>query len=1109
VSKSSLRQRSNGFCVLFVVAILGVAALFLNFAPGHSVPSSQSGHFLSANQPALTGSAGERVKSALAALPLAFEQNQGQFDPQVKYLARGNGYKLSLTSSDAVLSFASPSARVSRPKQLLQQRFPAHIRRAHNRARPSPPGNGASSSTGSASLRMHLVNGNPAAKAEGRDLLSAKTNYFIGNNPLRWHVGVPEYRRVSYSDVYPGVDLVYHGQHNQLEFDFVVAPHAKPENIAMSIAGAQRIETDDRGDLVLSSPDGEVKLHRPVAYQESARGREIVKSRFVVDAENQIRFAVGHYDHGRELVIDPALDYASYLGGNGDDEANGIAIDSSGNYYITGQSDSTGGFPGGTNPSAGGYDSFVLKINSDGSVGYVTFVGGSFDDFGTAVAVTNSSPAMVYVAGITDSVDFPVTSGVIQAKSGNPGNTKCLSPGTTCLTDGFVFELNSSGSVSYSTYLGGSNNDGAFGIATDTSGDAYVTGFTFSSNFPLSSSPLSSTLNPGNTSSTVYEDAFVSVINPTGTQFIYSTFLGGANNDFGSSIAVDSGNNAYVAGTTSSANFPVSTGAYQTGCGTDGNCNANGTLIYSDAFVTKIAAGGSSLSYSTFLGGSSDDGGIAIALDGANNIYVTGVTSYDNTAALSKNDDFPTTHGSFEPSYGNGTSTPSNTFSNGFVSELTPAGSGKSDLVYSSYLGGSNEDAGLGIAADSAGNAYVTGTTLSTDFPLANAFQTSLNGNSDAFYSEVAAAGGSLLYSTYLGGSGDENYDSTDQVPLSAGVVFDPSSDNVYLAGSTSSSSGFPLTSATQPIYGGGAFDAFAAILTSAADFSVGSPGLSPAFVSPGSSATTSVTIASLNSFAASVGLSCTVVSQPASATSPPTCQFSPATVTGGSGKSMLTVSTTGTTSLGAYEIDVVGTGPNTSHAVAVSLNVANISFTLSAATPNAVSPGNSAMSKVTLQSTNYSYAVNLTCNVSGTGSPAPTCGSFSPKSPITPSSSGTSTTLTIATTGSSAALMQPSKFWYAMWLPIAGLSLVGMSFSSAQSRRKKILGLLMIVAVMTALFLMPACGGSSNNSNNGGGNESSCAGCTPAGTYTVTITGTGTDPQQVTQTTTVNLTVN
>jgi hypothetical protein len=943
------------------------------------------------------------MHAKFAALPLAFEENAGQTDPQVKYMARGSGYTLFLTSSDAVLSLASSSpAKISRPRQIMEQRFADYSRKNHKLIRRQFESRTAAAAP---SLRMHLVTHNPRTKSEGRGLLAGKTNYFVGNDPHKWHEGVREFSNVSYSGIYRGVDLVYYGQQNQLEFDFVVAPHASSSPIILSFEGAKKMELDKSGDLLLHSSAGDITLHKPLAYQQGNRGRETIEAGFILKANHEVGFRLGNYDKTRELVIDPSISYATYIGGNQDDEAYGITVDLNGNSYVTGESDSTSGFPG-SNPSDGGYDSFVVKVNSNGSLGYTTFVGGSGDDLGSSIAINGSD---VFVAGITTSTDLPVTAGAVQPTSGAPANTTCTTgngPGAPC-TDGFVFSLNSTGAPSYVTYLGGANDDGAFGIAVDGSGNAYVAGFTFSSDFPTANA-VDSQLNNG--LNTTFEDGFVTEINPTGTAFVYSTYLGGTNNDFASAVAVDVNGEAYVTGGTTSAGtpngFPVTTGAFQAQCGTDGTCNASNGLIFSDAFVTKIASNGASIDYSSYLGGSSDDVGVGINLDSSSNVYVTGQTTDDNPNVTTG--DFPIV-GGFEPNYGNGNSS---AMSNAFVSELALKGQGASDLKYSSYLGGSSADTGMAIAADGAGNAYVTGSTLSSDFPVSNG--SALNGNSDAFVSYVASGGGTLVYSTYLGGSGDENYDPSTASFLSAGVNIEPSlptATSIYVTGatnspSTSSATAFPVTAgALQSTYGGGSFDGFEATIalaTSAAD------------------------------------------------------------------------------------------------------------FTIAATTPSTITPGSSATSTITLTSSNYTNSVSLTCSVSGSGSPLPACGSFSPGS-VTPSGSGATSTLTITTTGATAQLSSPSKtLFYALWLPLGGLVFVGMGIGS-RSGRKKLLWLVLLGLAAAGLTFLPACGGSSNNSGGGGGGggSGSCAGCTPSGSYTVTVTGAGTDPAKTTHAATFTLTVN
>jgi hypothetical protein len=737
-------------------------------------------------------------------------------------------------------------------------------------------------------------------------------------------------------------------------------------------------------------------LHKPVVHQEQNGVRQVVNAQFFLKANHQVGVSLGNYDRDHELVIDPSLSYATYLGGNGDDEAFGIAVDNLGNSFITGESNSTSGFPG-ANPSFGGFDAFVVEIKSDGTRGYTSFVGGSGDDLGTSIAV--DSAGATYIAGITTSTNIIATPGAPQASSGSASGSTCTTGnGSGPCTDAFVFSLDPTGAnLLYFTYLGGNNDDGAFGIAVDGSRNAYVTGFTFSANFPLSHAHFSA-LNNNVVSNPPFEDAFVTEVSASGTgPFIYSTYLGGLDNDFGNGIAVDFVGNAFVTGATSSIDFPTTVGAYKTSCGTDGNCNAGSGRIFSDVFITKIPALGGQLAgpvFSTYVGGSSTDTGLAIALDSSNppNAYVTGQTTHDNANALTG--DYPVTPGVFQPNYGGGTGNAS-AGSNAFVTKLNPTGTA---LVYSSYLGGSTSDSGFGIDVDSSNNAYITGSTLSTDFPHTGGFQTSLNGKSDAFVTQVDLNGGSLVYSSYLGGTGDENFDSVTNFFIGGAIAVD-SSSNVHLAGTTSSSSGFPITSGAvvQPSYGGNPFDAFAATVLST-------------------------------------------------------------------------------------------TAPD---------------FTISASAPAAVNPGSAGTSTITLTSVNgYSLAVNLKCSVSATQTPPPTCSSSSfSTNPVTPTTGGATTTLTIQTTGPTGRLApnsRPSGIFYAMLLPISGMALLGAGLGSVGSRRK-VLGVFLLGIIMAGLLLLPACGGGGGGGGKHGG--------TPAGNYTVTVTGT--DANNLSHSTSLTLTVN
>lgn len=919
----------SAFCLVPVIAIVATTVLVLSPARHGSGASAASS---APKSTTVAPAARHRIQASYAALPLAFEPNQGQTDSQVKYLARGNGYTLFLTENDAVFSLHSRSAAKSSTADALQSRGNPRRRDAQEDS--------------TAMVRMQLLGSNSQARISASSQLPGTSNYFLGNDPGKWHSGVARYARVSYQDVYPGVNLAFYGAQRQLEFDFVVAPGANPAPIGFRIAGNRSINTDDSGNLIISSAAGDVLLHKPVAYQEQNGARQPVDARFSLQANNQITFELGNYDRSRELVIDPTVSYAysTYLGGLLDDDGFGIAFDPNGNAYVTGETQSIN-FPivgGVAGSNKGNYDVFVSKVAADGtSLLYSTYVGGSGFDTGNAIAVDASGDA--FVAGGTASSDFPTTSGTFQTKIGSGASDNA-----------FVFELSTTGnSLTYSTYLGGSVSDVAHGVAVDGSGNAYVVGETFSPHFPTQNPIQAALLGTAN--------AFVTKLNPSGTSLVYSTYLGGSVADAAQSVALDSSDNAYVTGSTTSLNFPVTTGAYQTTfCP---SCTTAKTT--SDAFVTVINTAGSSFTYSTFLGGTGTDVSVGIAVDSSTptNAYLTGSTTSAN---------FPT-KSALQATYGGST--------DAFVTKLTPAGNGSSDLVYSTYLGGSGIDAGVGIAIDTAGDIYVAGQTASSQtglvkFPLANPTQGSLNGTNDAFVSEFNPAGSALIFSTYLGGSGTEN------VGPSGGIAVDKTGTFIYVTGNTASTN-FPLLSALQ----------------------------------------------NTNASAAS----------------------------GGNGNDAFVVK--------------YAQGP---------------AFTMVASTPAAVSPGGTATSTITLTAYNsYGSQVNLACTVSGAGSPLPACGTISPN-PQTPAGSpGSTASLMITTTANHAGNFPPRSVFYAMWLPVTGLSLAGVSFSSTRSRPKKLVGLFMVAMVMTALFLMSACGSGSSGGGGGG------TGGTPPGNYTVTITGT------------------
>jgi len=698
----------------------------------------------------------------LLELPLSFVPNAGQIagdsQHQVDFFSAGRGYSLFLASSQAVLTLRKDAGRGER-----------------NTVGRQPAAEGGTREARTAVLRMKFENANAQAGARGLDELPGKTNYFIGNNPGKWRTDIPTYAKVRYPNVYPGVDLTFYGNQRHLEFDFAVAPKADPGRIRLALEGASRLRTGPEGDLIAEVGGGTVRFHKPVIYQpETASGRassarRYVEGGYVLNSNGRVSFKVADYDKTRPLIIDPMLSYSTFLGGTGDDKGSGIAVDPSGNAYITGTTASTN-FPTLSPISAslaGKSNAFVAKLNPSGSaLVYSTFLGGNQLDQGNAIAVDSSGDA--FVTGSTSSGDFPTTSGVLQtAFAGGQ-------------TDAFVAKINPAGNaLTYATYLGGTGNDVANGIALDASGDAYVTGSTSSIDFPTASPVQAANAGQG--------DAFLSKIKPDGSGLVYSTYLGGSGADSGQGVAVDSSGNAYVAGITLSTDFPTAN-PYQTLYGGSG-----------DAFVARYNAGGTALVYSTYLGGAGLDRAFSIAVDGSGNAYVAG----DTTSSP-----FPTTSGAVQTANKGG--------SDAFVAELGASGA----VTYSTLLGGGLADGANGIAVDSSGNVFVTGYTQSSDFPVSNALDAAFGGGTcgqsacfDAFVAEINPGTG-LVYSTFLGGGGN---DYGQAIALDA-------SGNAYVTGATSSGD-FPVTAGgLQSTVGGSASssDAFVAKINPADSPSAG-----------------------------------------------------------------------------------------------------------------------------------------------------------------------------------------------------------------------------------------------------------------------------------------------
>jgi hypothetical protein len=611
---------------------------------------------------------------------------------------------------------------------------------------------------------------------QGLGSMEGKVNYLMGKEPKNWRAHVPTYSTVEVRQLYPGIDLLYYGNQRQLEYDFTVAPGIDPKVILMHFDGVDHLKLNEQGELVLSLGETEMIQHRPAVYQILAGIRREVNGGYRLLDEQTIGFSVGPYDDRFPLIIDPIFSYSTFFGGPGGETGLSVKVDAVGSVYIAGQTMSTQfpfpipadafqrEFRGG---SVNG-DAFIAKLDNTGSkLIYFTYLGGSADD--TALDLALDSAGNAYVTGFTDSPDFPTRNALFGAIGGTANTSLNIYP-----QDAFIAELNGDGSaLMYSTYLGGSGDDIGSGIAVDPAGNTYVTGYSQSTNFPVKSAfqnglygfinafiakigpngtnLVYSTYLGGNsvdegegiaadaagfayvtgyTSSSNFPtwraqspainnnsgssgfDAFVTRIAPDGLGILYSTFLGGTNNDYGYRITVDAAQNVYVTGASQSVDFPHRITALSIGN------NGTNTLNY-DAFITRINSSGTR-TYSILFGGTSDDEGWDVAVDSTGRAFVIGTTV---------STDFPVINpfGLFR------------TFNSGsndvFVTAINSDGT---TVPYSGYLGGENPDFGYGIAVDAESSAYITGLTFSKGFPVtSNPFQATLPGPTGAFISKI------------------------------------------------------------------------------------------------------------------------------------------------------------------------------------------------------------------------------------------------------------------------------------------------------------------------------------------------------------------------------------
>jgi hypothetical protein len=737
-----------------------------------------------------------KITEQYGRLPMSFEPNQGQKNSEVKFYSHGPGYELFLANQEAVMSVHHMAAM---PKGASLRAMRPDQRSAYLRSEKISV------------VRMKLDGSNPDALTTGETQLPGKVNYFIGNDPKKWHTDVPTFASVKYSAIYPGIDLRYYGNQQQLEYDFIVAPGADPKQIAFYVDGAKAMRVNKHGDLVLKTAAGDVTFQKPVAYQADAGQRREIAGNYLVSANHDVRFALGSYDPSKTLTIDPVLIYSTYLGGTGPsgDYALGIALDSLGDAWVTGSTSSTD-FPqiNGYTPVPGDIAAlgtgFVTEVSPGGtSFLYSTYLGGAgngnLGDLANAIAVDTSGN--VYITGVTTSSDFPITKTTAYISS---------PPATVAeLGSAFLTALHpatpGNAQLVYSTYFGGNGINGqldeGFAVATDGKGNAYFAGVTSSSDLVLTN-PIVPTQNSS------VGNAFVAEINTTATSnsLVFGTYLGGSGlgssaigfGDIAQGITLDSAGHTYVIGSTTSSDFAPSPASGSTPCGDAG---------FATAFIveidTTVAAPTSLFSYC--YGGALGD---TLALG-------TTIAPDKTAVAVGRTyaSDFPVTSGSIPVP-----AAPSTQYGVGFITKFNT--SGTPAVPYSTLLGGSRGDTVYSVATDSTGDVYVGGFSQSQDFPVTQGalMVTNSNGNGTGTVAKINPLGGGasdLLYASYFGGSGQSN-------PLQVGDAVNgiavSTANNAYIAGGTTSTTTgtvpFPITTGVaQPLFSGSVENAFIAEL--------------------------------------------------------------------------------------------------------------------------------------------------------------------------------------------------------------------------------------------------------------------------------------------------------
>lgn len=636
----------------------------------------------------------------LSGMPLAFIANEGQTDPDVAYHVSNSSGSLFFTPREVV--FSLPMTQES-----------AYV------------------------VHMDFIGADTAA-IRGFNKQAGIVNYFIGNDPSDWHTHIATYGGVHYDNLYPGIDLRFEGTYGTLKGTYTVTPLANPSLIRWQYTNAEQVTLDPQsGNLQIALYDdaelGQRTLAElaPIAWQDINGERVAVDVQYTLNEAGEIAFAVGEYDPHYTLVIDPEIQYSTYIGGNEDDLGYDVTLDNAGNAYLTGVTQSLT-FP----RSAGAYqttlkggtDAFVTKLNvsiSSQKIVYSTYLGGISVDEGHDISIDSTYNA--YVTGVTTSNNFPGTPPL----SYNGAK------------DAFVAKLNSSGTaLVYARYLGGSGDDFGDAIEVNAAGQAYVSGWTESSNFPVNSA-VQPSLGGG-------RDAFITKFSPDGSSRLFSTYLGGVGTDEAKNVFVDATDQVYIAGSTDSLNFPV-VFAFQTSYG-------GGT---SDGFLTKMASDGTYV-YSTFFGGSNGDALTSVAVDDLGDPYIVGWTA--STSAT-----FPVSAAPLQAENAGG--------EDAFLVQLNAAAD---TVLYGTFLGGGGPDKASDLTLDQSGVVHITGITASSDFPLTDPFdgQAVFNGGaSDVFVTAIDVDSGTFFYSSYVGGGAAD---------VAEAIGVDPNG-GIYVIGHTTS----------------------------------------------------------------------------------------------------------------------------------------------------------------------------------------------------------------------------------------------------------------------------------------------------------------------------------